>query len=336
MSRRYSVHAGHSASSPGTSGNGIREHEEARWVTTQMINRLNAIGNTTVNATSNASGAANVVNEQVRNMRNSGAQFHIANHFNGFSNASARGVEVLYRGAAMLPLARAVSATIARELGIPNRGPKQRTNIGVLNNFPNNTILIEWCFLTNAADVAAWRANRTRAVQAVVNTIVANTGGANRPPAATTTPPAANSNPHDIRTITRQRFRVTANPLNVRNQPTATGNVRRQLARDTVFWATQEARAGGNVGGNRRWINTGDGWVSAAHLAGNVQQWRTGGRVNLRASHGTGGRILRTLNANTTVTAISTTTHRSGGHTWRHVATGGQRGWIAVNLLSTV
>jgi hypothetical protein len=155
-----------------------------------MIAQLRAMGNTAVNATSNAATATAVVNQQIANMRASGAHFHISNHLNGFSSSSARGVEVLYRGAAMLPLARAVSATIARELGIPNRGARHRSNLGVLNAFPNNAILIEWAFMTNAADMNAWRARRTRAVDAAARTIAVNTGGRTNVPAVPSSPAA--------------------------------------------------------------------------------------------------------------------------------------------------
>ena len=193
MARRYSVHAGHSAAAPGTRGNGLHEHIEARWATDRLIAQLRAMGNTVVNATSNAASAVAVVNQQIANMRASGAHFHISNHLNGFSNTNARGVEVLYRGAAMRPLARAVAATIARELGIPNRGAKQRTNLAVLNAFPNNAILIEWAFMTNAADMNAWRARRVRAVDAVARTIAANTGGRTSAPAPAAPRPSASA-----------------------------------------------------------------------------------------------------------------------------------------------
>ncbi|MCL2403678.1 MAG: N-acetylmuramoyl-L-alanine amidase, partial [Coriobacteriia bacterium] len=185
MARRYSVNAGHSAGSPGASGNGLREHVEARWATSRMITRLNAMGNVALNSTSDAATQTAVLTQQRDRARSHNAHVVISNHFNAFSNAQARGVEVLYRNAAMLPLARAVSATIARELGIPNRGPRQRSDLFFLNSFPNNGILIEWAFMTNAADMAAWTALRTRAVDAVAHTIAANTGGRTTVPAAT-------------------------------------------------------------------------------------------------------------------------------------------------------
>ncbi|MCL2606624.1 MAG: peptidoglycan-binding protein [Coriobacteriia bacterium] len=191
MARRYSVNAGHSAGSPGTRGGGRHEHIEARWATARMINQFVAWGNLAFNSTSDAGTASAVLTQQRDRARSHNAHFVISNHLNGFGNASARGVEVLYRGAAMRPLARAVSAAIARELGIPNRGAKQRTNLFFLNSFPSNSILIEWAFMTNAADMRAWATHRQRAVDAATRTIAANTGGRTAPaPVVSTTTPA--------------------------------------------------------------------------------------------------------------------------------------------------
>lgn len=188
--RRYSVNAGHSAASPGTRGSGRVEHVEARWITPRMVQQLQSLGNWAGNSTSDARTQQAVLTQQRDRARAHRADFVISNHFNGHSNASARGVEVLYRGAAMRPLARAVSAAIARELGIPNRGAVQRTNLFFLNSFPSNSILIEWAFMTNAADMRAWGERRTRAVEAATRTIVENTNGLLARPSAVA-PPAA-------------------------------------------------------------------------------------------------------------------------------------------------
>ena len=188
--RRYSVNAGHSAGSPGASGNGRREHIEMRWATPRMVQQFAALGNWAGNSTSDASTQSTVLTQQRDRARAHRPDFVISNHLNAFGNASARGVEVLYRGAAMRPLARAVSASIARELGIPNRGAKQRTNLFFLNSFPNNSILIEWAFITNAADMRAWGERRQRAVDAATRTIAENTNGLLTRPSATA-PPAA-------------------------------------------------------------------------------------------------------------------------------------------------
>jgi len=336
MARRYSVNAGHSAGSPGASGNGLREHVEARWATSRMVMQLGAMGNWAGNSTSDAATQRAVLEQQVARARAHNPHIVISNHFNAFSNATARGVEVLYRGAAMLPLARAVSAAIARELGIPNRGAKQRTDLFFLNSFSNNGILIEWCFLTNAADVAAWNARRVRAVDAAARTIAANTGGQTASAALPASPVLPASNPHQIANITAARFRVTAATLNVRSEPTTNSRIMGTLRQDTVLTASRRASNGSSVNGNRRWLWTGSGWVSEHWVAGNVQQFRTTARANFRVGAGTNQRIIRTLNANVVVTAVSTTVRQANGFTWRNVAVGGQRGWMAMSNLRLI
>ncbi|MCL2870773.1 MAG: N-acetylmuramoyl-L-alanine amidase [Coriobacteriia bacterium] len=353
MARRYSVNAGHSAASPGTRGHGLHEHIEARWATNRMIQRLNAMGNWAGNSTSDAATASAVLTQQRDRARAHNPHIVISNHLNGFSNAAARGVEVLYRNAAMLPLARAVSAAIARELGIPNRGPRRRTDLFFLNSFPSNGILIEWAFMTNAADMAAWTAHRNRAVDAVAQTIAVNTGGRVSAPAATnpaaTAPAGAPAvdrvgnlplpslaGVFGIQAVTGKRFRLAAN-LTVWRQPNNTsGSTGAVLPRDTVITPLRRATNGQAINGNRNWWWTGMGWVPGTYLAGNVEQFRTTSRTHFRGAPN--GTILRTLNADVTVTAISSseTIQTVAGHRWRNVSVGGQRGWIATSLLRAI
>jgi len=156
-----------------------------------MIQQLQNLGNWAGNSTSDAATQNAVLTQQRDRARGHRPDFVISNHFNGHGNASARGVEVLYRNAAMLPLARAVSAAIARELGIPNRGAVRRTNLFFLNSFPSNGILIEWAFMTNAADMRAWGERRTSAVNAAARTIAENTNGLLLRPSVVAPPAAA-------------------------------------------------------------------------------------------------------------------------------------------------
>jgi len=156
-----------------------------------MVNQFASMGNWAGNSTSDARTQQVVLTQQRDRARAHRPDFVISNHFNGHSNATARGVEVLYRNAAMRPLARAVSAAIARELGIPNRGAIRRTNLFFLNSFPNTGILIEWAFMTNAADMRAWGERRVRAVEAATRTIAENTSGLLARPSAVVPPVAA-------------------------------------------------------------------------------------------------------------------------------------------------
>ena len=159
----------------------------------------------------------------------------------------------------------------------------------------------------------------------------------NAPAVGSTPPPAsAASNPFDIVTIAATRFRVTATSLNIRANPDTSSRIIGSVRQDTVVSSTRRANRGQAVNGNRKWIAHASGWISAAHLATPVQQWRTSGGVHVRTGAGTNNRSLRVVPANTVVTAISNTTRQANGHTWRHVSVGGKRGWMAVSLMRPV
>lgn len=81
-------------------------------------------------------------------------------HFNSF-NGSAHGTECLYKPSGMKALATKVSAAIA-SVGFLDRGAKQRTDLANMNRAAKlgvPYILIETCFIDNAADMKIYQQN---------------------------------------------------------------------------------------------------------------------------------------------------------------------------------
>lgn len=80
-------------------------------------------------------------------------------HFNSY-NGEAHGTEVLYRPDKMRTLASSISAAIAK-VGFTNRGAKKRTDLMNMNTCTKlgvAYVLVETCFIDNAADMKLYRA----------------------------------------------------------------------------------------------------------------------------------------------------------------------------------
>ncbi|HGF7174110.1 N-acetylmuramoyl-L-alanine amidase [Enterococcus hirae] len=153
---------------PGAVGNGKREADVVRTITQKM----QAIA--TVANTSDQTGTT--INQNLQNQVNmmnaAGAGWAITNHLNAF-NGQANGAEVWYWAGNEEARKKAaeVSATIAKALGIVDRGAKATTSLFVHRNTNSgvNVLLIEWCFIDNASDIRKLDANIDQAVRAVMN-----------------------------------------------------------------------------------------------------------------------------------------------------------------------
>lgn len=91
-------------------------------------------------------------------------------HFNAYQTTpKPMGTEVLY--VTQLDLANELSAAIAKTLGLPDRGPKKRTDLAFLNNTNGPAILIETCFVDSSADDQAYNANFEKLCETIAETI---------------------------------------------------------------------------------------------------------------------------------------------------------------------
>lgn len=164
---------------PGAVGNGTTEWAEMRQTNNKMLNATkwkDVRDDSGYNVNQNL---INIVNNT--NRVTNGSSVNVSNHMNAF-NGQANGTEVWYyagdnRG---YDLAKRLSAAISKALGTFDRGPKATTALYVVNNTVGTTVLIEWCFVDNAGDMAKWRANKDKAIDAALAVLGyknANVGG---------------------------------------------------------------------------------------------------------------------------------------------------------------
>ena len=161
---------------PGAIGSGTTEHKEVYWVNQQFIATGKLKDVTDYKAGNVNQNLVNIVANT--NAVSKSGELTFSHHMNAF-NGKATGVEVWYylgdaKGKA---LAEKLSAAIAKELGIANRGAKATTALYVVAYTNATCLLIEWCFVDNWSDIASWNKNKTKAVNAALNILGYKKGG---------------------------------------------------------------------------------------------------------------------------------------------------------------
>lgn len=168
------THAGHggkgspnSPMDPGAVGSGTTEHKEMLQVNSEIQKATKWVDTTDKSGSNVPNSLSNIVNNV--NKVATSSSTNVSNHLNAFNN-KATGAEVWYylgdsKGKA---LAEKVSASIAKDLGIANRGAKATTDLYVVRETVGTTILIEWCFIDNADDMKKFRANKAKAINSVL------------------------------------------------------------------------------------------------------------------------------------------------------------------------
>lgn len=163
---RINVHAGHNSIVKGAGGF-FREEVENRNVTNLVISKLQSLGHTVYNCTDDAgtTQSKNLSNIVAKCNANS-VDLNISNHFNAFDKV-ANGVEVLVYSTSSEAYKYAINICNAiAELGFKNRGVKVRTDLAVLKNTKDPSLLIECCFCDNQEDASRYNA------EAMANAIV--------------------------------------------------------------------------------------------------------------------------------------------------------------------
>ncbi|UDM72717.1 N-acetylmuramoyl-L-alanine amidase [Vagococcus fluvialis] len=168
----------------GAVGNGTTEYKEVSWLNDQLI-KGTGWADTSDYAATNVNDNLYLIVQNTNKVSKS-SEITISNHLNAF-NRSANGVEVWYylgdaKGKA---LAEKMSAAIAKELGLVNRGAKPTTSLYVVNNTNATCLLIEWCFVDSAYDMERFRKGKEKAVDAVLKILGYNgisTGGSTPTP----------------------------------------------------------------------------------------------------------------------------------------------------------
>lgn len=170
----FTSNAGHSAKSPGASGYGYKEHEQARLCNKAFINQMKARGYSVTDTTSDARNKAAVLQEQVAKANKVGKGnnlLHLSFHLNSASS-NATGTEVLHYGDETKELATKVSAAVAKTLGIKDRGAKERKDLYFLRKTNSHAILIEVCFISSENDMEKFTSNYEKAMRAVADILV--------------------------------------------------------------------------------------------------------------------------------------------------------------------
>ena len=148
----------------GASSNGRNEADATRVINAKLI-ALTGAKDTTDNLGTSVDDNLYRIAKNINSHADGVALSHHLNAFNG----KATGVEVLYGSTAQKPLAAKISATIAKALGIVDRGAKDGSWLAIARNTSQNkkVLLIEWCFIDNPNDMDKLDKNLDKAVQAV-------------------------------------------------------------------------------------------------------------------------------------------------------------------------
>jgi hypothetical protein len=155
---RIAISSGHSHRDPGAVGI-LNERRENVRVADRLGHILNATpgSSAVVYHDETSTSSRQNVNETAawhnRQSRDRDCQIH----FNAFApTPGPRGTEMLYRAAGNRALAARISAGVAAAGGFIDRGPKQRTDLGFLNQTQKPAILTEICFVDSTVDTTLY------------------------------------------------------------------------------------------------------------------------------------------------------------------------------------
>src|SRR6516162_10058102 len=155
---RIVISSGHGKYIRGSSGY-LDEVNEARRVVEQVADYLRPVGVDVVTFHDDVSDNQSENLERIVDFHNSKSrELDVSVHFNAYETTSKpMGTECLFVSDANKPLAARVSAAIAEEADLPDRGAKKRTDLYFLNNTTAPAILIETVFVDSSADAAQYQ-----------------------------------------------------------------------------------------------------------------------------------------------------------------------------------
>lgn len=154
---KYNVHAGHNKIVPGASKY-LDEVTENRKVKNYAIQYLKQQDHTVYDCTDDkgTTQSKNLANIVAKCNKHS-VKLDVSVHLN---SGGGEGVEVLYVSSAGKEYAEKIAKEISKELDIPNRGAKKRTDLYVLNHTNSVAVIVECCFVDSKADKEAWNAKK--------------------------------------------------------------------------------------------------------------------------------------------------------------------------------
>ena len=140
------------------------EADITRTINSKLLKLVKAVDTTDNQGANSNDNLYNIT----RNINNAPDGIALSHHLNAF-NGKATGVEVLYGSKDQKPLAAQISATIAKVLGIVDRGAKDGSWLAIARNTSQNkkVLLIEWCFIDNPSDLSKLDKNMDKAIEEV-------------------------------------------------------------------------------------------------------------------------------------------------------------------------
>jgi N-acetylmuramoyl-L-alanine amidase len=169
---RISVDAGHTKDNSKDSGAvGIKnEHKMNIEVKNLVIKKLEALGAIVKDCSlENCRTLIESLAYRVNQSNNFKAQLHLCIHHNCFDDPKAQGVEVEYKSVNGKAFAEAIQKEFVK-LGYSNRLVQKRDNLYVLNKTNAVCVLTECGFVSNAADMKLYSAEKES--QAIVDGIL--------------------------------------------------------------------------------------------------------------------------------------------------------------------
>ena len=162
--------SGHGKYIRGASGY-LDEVDEARRVVEQVAKYLKNGGIDIITYHDDVSTSQNENLNRIVDFHNSKTRdLDVSVHFNAYETTSKpMGTECLY--VTQDDLSADVAEAISMATGLPNRGPKKRTDLFFLNNTEEPAILIETCFVDSSADAAAYNENFDEVCRAIAEVI---------------------------------------------------------------------------------------------------------------------------------------------------------------------
>jgi N-acetylmuramoyl-L-alanine amidase len=162
---------GHNSIVPGAFGSGYAEHVEVRNFLASVDKYVRSMGWETVNCTDEVGRTKTQVwtNSGNKHLKVKHSKWDLQYHLNATTGAT--GVEVLYHPKyGSRERAAELSDAIAKVLGIKDRGPKERTDLGWLN-MTKTGLMVEICFIDNKSDMEKLKGNWDAVARSVATVI---------------------------------------------------------------------------------------------------------------------------------------------------------------------
>lgn len=149
LSKLIAIDAGHGGTDPGATSNGVMEKDIVLAIAIKLKKELLAQGFRVY--MTRESDVYDSPLKKAQKANTVGADAFVSIHCNSASNASAEGTETLAydtdKDSGML--AKAIQKNLIKELGLRDRGVKERKDLTVLNSTKMTAVLVETAFISN-------------------------------------------------------------------------------------------------------------------------------------------------------------------------------------------